>query len=269
MSIFVFLLPAFVACLVLTGIHTYLGIHVIKRGVIFVDIALAQMAALGITLAFMLGFEPDTTVAYLFAVGFTFLGALFFTFFRAEVGRQEALIGVVFAVSSALSLLMADRLPHGAEHIKYILTGNILWVTWPQIIKTAILYLILGAFHFVLRNKLLMISSNPETATRAGLNLKRWDLFFYVTFGLIITSSVQIGGILLVFAFLIVPALSSLLFFDSLRGQIFLGWMIGSVTSLAGIGLSYVADLPTGATIVVAFGLALLISLGVKYNIKT
>lgn len=264
MNAVAFLFPAFVACLVLTGIHTYLGIHVISRGVIFVDIALAQMAALGMTVAHVLGFEPDSQSAYFFALAFTSLGALLFTYFKDHNIHQEALIGVTFAVSSALMILLADRVPHGSEHIKYILNGSILWVGWPQILKIAVIYAALGVVHYFCRKKLLLISDNPQAAQSQGLNVKAWDLFFYLTFGLVITSSVQIGGILLVFSFLIVPALCSLLFFSGLRQRIFLGWLIGTLASVAGIYLSYRGDLPTGAAIVTVFGIALVVSMAVK-----
>lgn len=264
MNVIAFLLPAFVACLVFTGIHTYLGIHVISRGVIFVDIALAQMAALGMTVAHVLGFEPDSQSAYFFALAFTSVGALLFTYFKDNNIHQEALIGVTFAVSSALIILMADHAPHGSEHIKYILNGSILWVSWPQILKIAMIYSVLGGVHYFCRNKILLISNSPEAAQRDGINVKAWDLFFYLTFGLVITSSVQIGGILLVFSFLIVPALCSMLFYSDLKKRIFLGWLIGILTSMTGIYISYRSDLPTGASIVTVFGAALGVSMLVK-----
>lgn len=264
MNAFVFLLPAFAACLILTGIHTYLGIHVVSRGVIFVDIALAQIAALGMTVAFLVGFEPGSQTAYFFALGFTCLAALFFAYFRHERIPQEALIGVSFAVSSALAILLSDRIPHGSEHLKYILSGNILWVSWPHIIKTALIYLVIGLFHYAFRGRFLLVSTDPEEAARRGLKVWLWDLMFYVSFGLVITSSVQIGGILLVFSFLIVPALCSMLFYGGLRGRIFMGWAVGTATSVGGIAASYFWDLPTGPAIVAGFGLALFLSLVVR-----
>lgn len=257
MNIVLYLLPAFVACLVLTGIHTYLGIHVITRGVIFVDIALAQIAALGITGAFLLGFEPESSTAYFFSLGATFLGALFFAFFRDKRIPQEAIIGVAFAVSSATVILLADALPHGSEHIKYLLSGNILWVNWDQIIKTAVIYSALGIFHTIFRDKFLLVSANPQEAERRKIKLWVWDLLFYLSFGLVITSSVQMAGVLLVFSFLIVPALCGFLFFEGIRGRLFMGWMIGGLVSLSGIAGSYFWDLPTGPMIVAVFGVVL------------
>lgn len=251
MNFTLFLLPALVACLILTGIHTYLGIHVIRRNIIFVDIALAQVAALGFTIASGVGFEPETTVAYLFGLGAAFLGAIFFTLFRREEFPQEAIIGVVFAISSALAILIADRIPHGAEHIKFILSGNILWVSWPQIVKTAVIYSALGLF-FIAAHRHFLIDSWG------------WDLLFYLTFGVVITSSVQIAGVLLVFAFLIVPALCSALFYQGFQKRLIFGWLLGTAVSVAGIFLSYRLDFPTGPSIVTVFGVALIMSLMIK-----
>ncbi|MBL7686336.1 MAG: metal ABC transporter permease, partial [Deltaproteobacteria bacterium] len=190
MTPILFLLPALIACFILTGIHTYLGIHVISREVIFVDIALAQIAALGMTVAFLMGYDPHSQSSYFFGLGFTFLGALFFAYFKDRDLPQEAIIGISFAVSSALAILVADRVPHGAEHIKYILTGDILWVTWPQILKTGGLYLLLGLFHFMFREKFILISTQHDQAQSMGLKIWFWDLLFYLSFGLVITSSV-------------------------------------------------------------------------------
>ncbi len=264
MSEVAFLLPAFLACLVLTGIHTYLGIHVIRREVIFLDIALAQIAAVGITVSHVWHFEPDSTVAYIFALAFTAIAAVLFTFLKSRKVPQEAIIGVVFAVSSALGILIADRLPHGGEHIKYVLSGTILWVSWPLIIKTTIIYFVIGFFHYIYRRQFLRISSDAEEAAEKGVRVWWWDLLFYMTFGAVITSSVQMGGILLVFSFLIVPALCSLLFFESIRARVLLGWSIGALVSGLGIAASYTWDLPTGPTIVTGFGLALLLCFVLK-----
>ncbi len=266
MNIIIFLLPAFIACIILTGIHTYLGIHVIHRGVIFVDIALAQIAALGMTVALHYGFEPQSSATYFFALGATSLGALFFAYFRDEKISQEVIIGVSFAVSSAMGILISDRLPHGSEHLKQILSGDILWVTWPQLQKTAIIYAILGIFHFLIRHNLWLVSIGPDRARAKGLRLWVWDLIFYLSFGLVITSSVQMAGILQVFAFLIVPACCSILFFEDLKSRLLFGWILGVLCSVAGIGVSYFWDLPTGPAIVSVFGAVFFIALLFKRN---
>lgn len=257
MSLLTILLPAFVACLVLTGIHTYLGLHVLRRGVIFLDIALAQIAALGITVALFFDFLPDSWGTYGVALAFTILAAALFTIIRKNKWDQEAIIGISFVVSSALAILLADRLPHGNEHIKHILTGNILWVSWPEIAKTAIIYATLGLVHFIYRKKFLAASFDPQAVLQRGAWF--WDFLFYTSFGLVITSSVQMGGILLVFCFLIIPALASQMLLKKIGARILFGWIFGIAGSLGGILLSYEFDLPTGPTIVAVFGFMLLI----------
>ncbi|HBF13502.1 MAG TPA: metal ABC transporter permease [Deltaproteobacteria bacterium] len=261
MNILEFLLPSFVACLVLTGIHTYLGVHVIARGVIFVDIALAQLAALGMTVALALGHGTSSLTSYLMALSFSVTGAGILSVTRIKKIPQEAIIGVVFVVSSAAGILVADRSPHGTEHIKYILDGSILWVSWNQIIKTGIIYSLLGGIHYIFRKKMFLVSSDPDLAKKKGLKVKVWDFFFYVTFAVVITSSVQIGGILLVFSFLIVPALCSMLLVNRvgtiLGLSLLVGWIVGILGSIIGISASYFLDLPTGSSIVVVFGIFL------------
>ena len=206
----------FLACLILTGIHVYLGIHVISRKVIFVDIALAQIAALGATVAFVLGANPKTERAYWFSLGFAVLAAAIFavTRTRAERVPQEAIIGLTYAVASAAAILLADLSPHGAEHLKDLMAGSIVWVTPAQILKTGILYTIIGAFHFVFRERFLLISINPEEAYARGIRVRLWDFFFYLSFGVVITSSVQIAGVLLVFCYLVAPAVFAIMFSD-------------------------------------------------------
>ncbi|OGQ55735.1 MAG: hypothetical protein A3I75_04065 [Deltaproteobacteria bacterium RIFCSPLOWO2_02_FULL_50_16] len=268
MSLFLFLLPAFVACILFAGIHTYLGVHVISRGIIFIDLALAQLAALGMTVAVFLGYEVNTWTAYFFALSFALLGSLFFTFFRGIKIHQEALIGVVFAISTALSILIADKIPHGGEHLKYILNGSILWVSWPQIVKVFLIYSGLGVVYSIFGNQLLAVSLNVHEAKGQGLHVKALDLLFYATFSLVITNSVQMGGILLVFSFLIVPALTSMMFAQGLFQRVLLGWLIGAMTGIGGILFSYAADLPTGATVVASFGGTLAVATIVKSRMR-
>ncbi len=252
-----FMLLPFLACLILTGIHAYLGIHVIEREVIFVDLALAQIAALGAIIAFLLGMELHSTTAYLFSLGFTFVGATIFSLTRLKERKvsQEAIIGIVYAVSAALSILALNRAPSEAEHIKYMLVGNIMFVEWSEIIKMAILYAGIGLFHFIYRKKFLLISLHPEEARKQNIPIRLWDFLFYASFGIVVTSSVEIAGVLLVFSYLIVPAISAMLLSNRLRTRLILGWALGSLTSLVGLYLSVVLDFPTGATIVCTFGI--------------
>ena len=252
----------FAVCLVLTGIHTYLGTHVLARGVIFVDLALAQIAALGTTMAFLLGFAVVSSQSYWISLLFTFVGAAVFSFSRLDEEHvpQEAIIGITYVVASAIAILAVDRAPHGAEHIKYLLVGSILWVTWPEVLKTAVIYALIGLFHWRFRDKFTLISNDPDEARSRGLNLKLWDFLFYASFGFVITSSVRIAGVLLVFSFLIVPSVISALFTRSLSSRLIIGWSLGFLVSAVGSALSFTLDLPTGATIVVTFGAALLVT---------
>jgi zinc/manganese transport system permease protein len=266
-SIFQLLLPAFVASLILTGIHAYLGVHVVERGVIFVDLSLAQIAALGSTVAYLMGYDLHSTAAYLFSLSFTFLGAAIFALSRVHRQTripQEAVIGIVYAVSAAVAILIMSKATQETEHLKEMLVGNILSVTWPELAKTAILYSLVGVFHYVFRQRFLMISMDEQAAERQGLNVRFWDFLFYVSFGFVVTSSVAIAGVLLVFCFLIVPSVTAMLFASRLGPRLAIGWTMGALVSAGGVALSFVLDLPTGATIVATFGLTLLLLAGVR-----
>jgi len=244
------------ACLILTGIHAYLGIHVIERKVIFVDLALAQIAALGTATALLFGYHLHGQATYWFSLSATFLGAVIFSLTRMkkEMIPQEAIIGIVYAVSSAAAILILSRTPQGDEEIRQMLVGNILLVDWPGIVKMAVLYALVGLIHWRFRKIFTLISTNPDEAFQRKISVRRWDLVFYITFGLVVTSSVQIAGVLLVFSFLIVPAAGAILFSDKISGRLFLGWMYGALASTVGMGMSYYFDLPTGATVICVFG---------------
>ena len=244
------------ACLILTGIHTYLGVHVIERKVIFVELALAQIASLGAVLAFVFGFNLHGPATYWFSLAAAFAGAILFsvTRTRREKIPQEAVIGIVYAVAAAAAVLILSRAAEGDEEIRHMLVGNVLLVEKHEIVKMALLYSAVGLFHWVFRKRFLLISTNPEEAYRQGVKVKLWDVLFYLSFGLVVTSSVHIAGVLLVFSFLIVPAVGAILFSDTIPGRLFLGWGFGICASVAGIALSYFLDFPTGATVVCVFG---------------
>ncbi len=264
------MLPPLAACLILTGICTYLGLHVVSREVIFVDLALAQIAALGSTFAFLLGFEPDSYSGYFYSLGFTFLGAAIFSISRLRDQRvpQEALIGIVFAVSSSAAILLADRSPQGAEHIEEMLTGAILWVSWATIWKTLLICLAVGAFHFAFRHRFLLISMDHEEAERQGLAVRWWDFLFYISFGFVITSSVAIAGVLLVFCFLIIPSVIGMLYSKKIGTRLIIGWISGTIVSCVGLLLSYQYDFPSGPSIVCSFGVFLILSAVIQYVIR-
>src|SRR3974390_424972 len=200
MEILQFLLWPFMASLILTGIHAYLGVHVVERGVIFVDLALAQIAALGATVAILVGMDPHATGAYWLSLGFTFLGAGIFALARTRRGHipQEAFIGIAYAVASAAAILAMSKATGETEHLKDMLVGNILAVSWPEVGHTALLYGAIGLFHYIYRKKFLMISTNPEQAEAQGISIRFWDFLFYASFGFLFTSSFAISGLLLV-----------------------------------------------------------------------
>ncbi len=264
-----FLWVPFLACLVLTGIHAYLGLHVLARGVIFVDLALAQVAALGITVAFLAGHPIQSEAAYWYALAFTVSGAVLFSVSRTRRAPipQEAIIGIVYAVSAAAAVLVVDRAPQGSEHIKQLLVGSILTVTPAEIRTLALLYAAIGALHWVIRRPLLEISFNSEAAFAKGRSIGWWDFLFYASFGLVVTSSVRIAGVLLVFAYLMVPAAVGALLSESASGRLLIGWGLGFLVSVLGLFASYAWDLPTGATVVTTFGAllaAVALGLGVR-----
>jgi len=260
MEILQFLILPFVASLILTGIHAYLGVHVVERGVIFVDLALAQIAALGATIAILRGMDPHGSGAYWFSLGFTFLGAAIFALVRSRHKRipLEAIIGIAYAVASAGAILAMSKATGETEHLKDMLVGNILAVSRPDVVKTAILYGAIGTFHYVFRRKFLLISLNEETARTRGINVKLWDFLFYASFGFVVTSSVAIAGVLLVFCYLIVPSVGAMLFADRIGTRLAIGWTMGTLVSALGCYVSVWADLPTGATIVCTFGAVLI-----------
>ncbi|OGQ12579.1 MAG: hypothetical protein A2138_10960 [Deltaproteobacteria bacterium RBG_16_71_12] len=252
-------LPGLLACLVLTGFLSYLGLHVLAREVIFVDIALAQIAALGTAVASFRGVEPHTTGSYLWSLGFTFGGAALFALTRGLRKRvpQEAFIGITYAVAAASAILFARFHPHGDEEIKEILVGSLLTVTLREVGVTALIFALLAVLHVVFRRRFLAMSFDREEAGDESGRAMLWDLLFYASFGVVIASSVQMAGVLLVFSFLIVPAVFSALFTKRLMLRLAMAWALGALGSCLGLWASFRLDLPTGATVVVTFGVAL------------
>jgi len=261
MEMLQFLILPLLASLILTGIHAYLGVHVVERGVIFVDLALAQIAALGATVAILVGMDPHGSHAYWISLGFTFLGAAIFALARARRSRipLEAFIGITYAVASAAAILVMSKATGETEHLKDMLVGNILAVSRQEVIKTAVLYGAIGVFHYLFRRKFLLISIDPKQAEAEGISIRLWDFLFYASFGFVVTSSVAIAGVLLVFCYLIVPSVGAMLFADRIGPRLAIGWTMGTLVSAFGVYLSVELDLPTGATIVCTFGGILLL----------
>jgi zinc/manganese transport system permease protein len=264
-----FLAAPFVASLILTGIHAYLGVHVVERGVIFVDLSLAQIAALGATIALLLPIsagDPHGPVVYWISLAFTFIGAAVFSTIRVRHARipQEAIIGICYAVASGATILALSKATSESEHLKDMLVGNILAVSWAEVTKTAILYGAIGVFHYIFRKKFLAISMSHGAAEVEGMSVKFWDFLFYASFGFVVTSSVAIAGVLLVFCYLIVPSVAAMLYAETIGKRLAIGWTMGTVVSALGVYLSLVLDLPTGATIVCTFGVVLALMAAVR-----
>jgi len=261
MEILPFLLAPFLASLILTGIHAYLGVHVVERGVIFVDLALAQIAALGATVAILMGMDPHGSGAYWLSLAFTFAGAAVFAFARTRRGHipQEAFIGIAYAVASASAILAMSKATGETEHLKDMLVGNILAVSMHDVAKTAVLYGAIGIFHYIFRKQFLLISTSPEQAEAKGMSIRFWDFLFYASFGFVVTSSVAIAGVLLVFCYLVVPSVGAMLFADRIGRRLAIGWIMGTLVSALGVYFSVLLDLPTGAAIVCTFGAVLII----------
>jgi zinc/manganese transport system permease protein len=261
MEVLTFLAAPFAACVVLVAILGYLGLHVLLREVIFVDLALAQIVAMGAVIAFFIGYEQGTPQSFAISLGAAVIAAAIFSWSRTRNARvpQEAIIGITYVVASAATILVADRAPEGAEHIKELLAGTIIWVTWPTVFKVLRVCAAVGVIYFLLRRKFHLISEDPEAAFEQGLRVRLWDFLFYVLFGLVITVSVEIAGVLMVFAYLVAPSIIALASNSAWSVRIGLAWLVGLTASALGLFASYHWDLPSGPAIVCALGLLLLL----------
>lgn len=251
-----FLVWPFVGLLVIAALHVYLGLHVVERGVIFVDLSLAQMAVLGAAIATLFGHDTHDPVTFEFALAFTVLGATVFSLTRSEKSHvpQEAIIGIVYAVAAAATVLILNNAPHGAEHIRDVLVGQLLAVERDDVLRIAAIYAVVGALHAWWARRLLLISRDPAAARARGLRVKAWDFAFYTTFGLTVTVSVELCGVLVVFTYLIVPSVAAMLLARSVRARLAIGWAFAGAGSAVGMLLSVWLSAPPGASVVCAFG---------------
>lgn len=251
----------FLACLLLPGILVYMGLHIVRREIIFVDLALAQVAALGICMAILLGHDSHDWQTTAWSAAFTLVGAGVLTLTRPSGKRvpQEALIGIVYVVAAAASFLLLSQSPEGNEEFRRTLVGEVLLVNPGEVIRTFVLFVGVGVIHFVFRRQFWLLSYAPDQGRSQGLRLWFWDFLFYLLFGVVVTSFVRMGGVLLVFSYLIIPAVCASLFAASLRTHLLVGWIVATISSVAGLYASYRLDLPTGAAIVCSLGLALLL----------
>ena len=249
-----------VACLLLPPLLVYLGLHVVKREVIFVDLALAQVATLGTCVALLAGYHFDDHVTFWISLGVTFMGAAFFSWSRSSKGNavpQEAIIGITFVVAAAGVILLLSRVAGGKEELEHLLTGDILNVTRGDVAHRALLFAALGAFYATFHQRFARISSDADQALASGMRVRLWDFLFYAAFALVVVSFVRVAGVLLTFAYLIVPAVCGVMLATRWIHRLAIGWGIAAIASLVGLWASYKLDLPTGASIVGACGLAL------------
>ena len=260
-AILTFLAAPIAAGLIIAGIHAYLGLHVVERGVIFVDLSLAQIASLGAAIAVWRGADPHDPSIYWMSLIFTLIGAAIFAGIKGQEAHipQEAIIGISYAVASAAVIITMSKATGEAEHLKDMLVGNILSVQWPEVYLTGAIYAAIGLFHWVFRKRFLEISQDPKAVAARGISVRFWDFLFYASFGLVVTRSVAIAGVLLVFCYLIVPSVGAMLWATKIGSRLAIGWVMGLFVSALGMYFSVQFDLPTGAAIVCTFGLVLVV----------
>jgi zinc/manganese transport system permease protein len=257
MEAFSFFLFPLAACILLILIHAYFGIHILERGIVFVDLSLAQFIGVGIACSFL--FSHDGVMKYVFSVCFAILGALILALSRriAKYTNIEAFIGVLYIFSLGIGMLILDHTPHGTEEFKTILNGNIIWTSGKDVFYTFIIYAVIGIFHFIFRKKFFDLSSKGD-----GSYL--WEFLFFLSFAIVLVKSVQMAGILQVFAFLIVPALIGKLFTQEPYKVLIGGWLLGFLSSSFGLFASYKWDLPTAPLIVASLSILYFLMLLVK-----
>jgi zinc/manganese transport system permease protein len=261
-----------VACVLLPWLLVYLGIHVVQRGIIFIDIAMAQMASLGICVAVLFRLDLESATTFAISLGFTLIGAAIFSFTGKRTSRvpQEAVIGIAYVVAAAAAVLLLSRSAEGDEEIKNMLVGNILLVTPGEVWKAFGLFALVGAVHLVLRRPLLLASFDREGAYAQGMRVRWWDFLFYASFGVVVTSFVRIAGVLLVFTYLIVPAVCGINLAGTFLKRLLIGWTIALLGGSLGLFLSFHFDLPSGAAIVCTFGaLLVLVTLAAMFRRPT
>jgi zinc/manganese transport system permease protein len=248
--------------LVIVAMNAYFGLHIIRRGVIFVDLAFAQIAALGSTVGLLLGAHSGSPASWALTFAFTVVGAAIFSLTRMEksIVPQEAIIGIAYVVASALVILLTSFTAEGAEHVKETMTGALIWTTWPTVAVVAAAYLVIGVFHYAFRRRMRMITFEPESAR----SLRLWDFVFYLTFGIAITFSVALAGVLLIFSTLVIPATIAFLYTHRFDRALIIAWASGAVALIAGLGASVALDVTTGPLLVVAFGAALLVAFALR-----
>lgn len=258
-----FLLPPLVSCIAMVGIFGYLGIHVIEREIIFIDIALAQIAAVGSAFAFVIWrSEESSFVAYACAFGFLTLASLFYSQIRRRVTQIpiEAVIGVSYAIAAAAALFLLAMTAGGDVHLEHMLVGSILWAKWADILVCAIVYMGVGVFHYIFRDRFRKISQEYRETRGKDIQTAGWDFLFYVTMAIVILLSVRIGGVLVIYSLLVIPATFAAMFAKNWGRRLVIAWILGFGASLAGLAFSYTLDFSCGPSVVMFLGLALIVA---------
>ncbi|NQU85887.1 MAG: metal ABC transporter permease [Mariniphaga sp.] len=281
MEILEFMFIPFTACILLISSNVYFGIHVLKREIIFIDIALAQIAALGGTIAMVISditsdshaghdHGEDSVSSFIFSVLFCTIAAFIFSLLKSKKIKipLEALIGIAYAVATTAAVIILDKSAGSDVHIHDMLTGALLWVGWDQVVKLAIVVGLVGLFHVIFRKKFFKLSDNYHKTETGLKNKGLWDFLFYFSFGIVIVQAVSVGGIITVFAFLIIPASISALYATQWYSRIFIGLGIGAVVTLLGLYFSWELDVPCSPVIIMFLGVVLLISLLYKKLLK-
>jgi len=262
----------FLACLVIAAILSYLGIHVLKREVIFIDIAMAQIASVGAFAAhFAFKAHEDSAVSYLIAFGSTLVAAAFYSFVRKKVDQipLEAVIGVTYAIATAATLFIVGVAPGGHVHVQQMLAGSILWTAWTDILTCALAFSLVGFCFYIIRKPINEISENYEKASMEGINVVWWDFLFYALLGIVITLAVRIAGVVVVFCFLIIPATISALLASGWVYRLALGWMSGVLASAFGLLFSYFLDFSVGPSVALFLGAGLVLVAAFQFFRRT
>ncbi|MFZ5515380.1 MAG: metal ABC transporter permease [Candidatus Zhuqueibacterota bacterium] len=261
-----FLSVPITACILMAGILSYFGNHILSRGIIFIDIALAQIAALGTMIGLLMGFAEGSTSVELISLVFTLVIISIFalTKFEKQVVPQEAIIGIIYGLGLGVAMLLAEKIPGGSNYITKTISGNLLWTSWDDVLSSAVLFAIIGVIHILLRKPFIKISESKENLPFSIQKVRLYELAFYITFGIIVVRSVPIGGIFLVFSLLIAPTAMATLFTQKWHYRFLWSWLIGIVGSVLGMYISFDWNVSNGPTIVALLGVMVFILAFVK-----
>ncbi|HEX9759230.1 MAG TPA: metal ABC transporter permease [Nitrospiria bacterium] len=259
-----FMRQAIFASSILTFMLAYLGIHVVKRRIVFVDLAIAQLSAVGVAFAMLFDFNP-----LVFSLVFTLVGAGLLSIPEYEKRiPQEAIMGIIYAVASAIAVLLIANIPHGEADILNLFFGNILGVTTQQLFVLLVVFGFVTFIHILFSKKFIQITETSTVDPSNKSHKRFWNLIFYLTLALVIAVAIRTAGVLLVFSTLVIPAVTALLFFQRFSHLVLTALGIGLIATWTGFISSFQFDLPTGPTIVTALGGWLFFASLVKTSIK-